>query len=102
MKYFLLNFGIDSETKHEPPRAAFSPTPPCMPRKKTTPAARTRRSFPSPPVSPCYDDANVDNRPHTVAQIRSERTEKQKDCLINSIEITNDIIKENEETFNNM
>lgn len=96
----LLNFLFYRDNSPESARAAaFSPTPPCKPRKKSTPT-RTRRSFQSPPVSPCYEDYG-DNRPHTVAQMRSDRTEKEKDRLINSMEVTDDVIKEDEETFYN-
>lgn len=82
------------------PPVNFSPTPPSIARKKTTPT-RTRRSLQSPPVSPhCHLDDVVD-RPSTVAEMRSDRIQKATAASIGPLrnEPARRTIVEGEETF---
>lgn len=75
-------------------RPSFSPAPPSMPRRNKTPS-RTRRSFPSPPVSPCSEESE---RPHTVAEFRSTDVSVDLSTDGQSSDVRNSLIKEDEET----
>ena len=82
------------------PPVNFSPTPPSIARKKTTPT-RTRRSLQSPPVTPHIHLDEVVDRPSTVAEMRSDRIQEAKVASIGPLrnEPARRMIVEGEGTF---